>query len=67
MITAKLMILKKEQKKIKQGKQWLIKISKKFLSWETVLSNIFEAGKLKNSTTNRKFTGDYFLAPKLVA
>ena len=27
----------KEKKKIKQGKQLLIIISKKFLSWETVL------------------------------
>ena len=35
--TLPLMILKKEQKKINQGEQWLIKISKKFLSWETVL------------------------------
>ena len=35
--TLLLMILKKEQKKINQGEQWLIKISKKFLSWETVL------------------------------
>ena len=33
----KINVLKKERKKIKQGKQWLIKISKKFLSWETVL------------------------------
>ena len=39
------MILKKEQKKIKQGKKWLIKISKKFLIWETILSNILKAGK----------------------